>query len=478
MEENNSNNEKKSTTYIPKILYNGESLNFKEVPITINEEEPFECPYCKEEITAAQIKHVVPKANDAFVTKVLKYINKYRKDYKLDTCLRKAHFISQIGAEMLFREKYLEEGSKYHHSALHIHSTHFSTSTVISDTVLNSLENHLTDIFKITDKDGKIITKTNTQLKKILKDEKVTVNERKLYGYTNGKKDNEENLKTVKKKEKNKEGKEVEVVDFNIVLKKHKTFGVELLSRAYAGRYGNGDEMSRDGYIYRGKGLKQITFHDNLESFSKFRKNNPFPDDTHGDIDFTEVTDRSKLKSKSDLLADSSDLIFAVQSALWYWMRGNGKIYTYSDSDKVYDVSRRINGGNNGLNARYDNTLRAREESGFKVYKHYQELYNNGTQEEKDKVVANLEYLSKDLIKNDTSKKKGHKKRKVNLKDPNASVLLDRLQNSPKPIKIEPIGINLIPLESIISEQKISLKTITFVEPEKKKKKKKKKKNK
>ncbi|WP_378184164.1 hypothetical protein [Aquimarina sp. SS2-1] len=478
MAENNSNKEQRSTTYIPKITYNGESLNYKEVPIVIKEEEPYECPYCKEEITAAQIKHVVPKGNDAFITKVLKYLNKYREDYKLDTCLRKAHFIAQIGAEMAFKEEYLKEGTKYHHSSLHIFDNHFSTSKQIDDTVLNSLEKHLTEIFKITDKDGKVISKTNTQLKKILKDQKVIVNERKLYGYNNGKNDKEETLKTIKKKEKNKEGKEVEVVDFNIVLKKHKTFGVELLSRVYGGRYGNGDEMSRDGYIYRGKGLKQITFHDNLKSFSEFRKKNPFPDDTNGEIDFTKITDRTKLKSKSDLLADSSDLIFAVQSALWYWMEGNGKIYSYSDDDKVYDVSRRINGGNNGLNNRYDNTLKAREDSGFKVYKHYRELYAKGTQEEKDEVVANLEYLSKDLIKIDTSIKKGRPKRKVNLKDPNASVLLDRLKNSPEVVKIEPKGVNFIPLESIISGQKITLKTFTSSETQKGKKKSKKKKKK
>jgi len=469
----NSKKEQNSTTYIPKIVYNGEQLNYKEVPITINEEEPYECPYCKEEITAAQIKHVVPKGNDAFVTKVLKYINKYREDYKLDTCLRKAHFISQIGAEMAFKEKYLEEGSVYHHSSLYIHANHFSTSKEIDDTVLNSLEKHLTEIFKITDKEGKTISKTNAQLKKILKDQKVIVNERKIYGYNNGKSDKEETLKTINKKEKNKAGKEVEVVDFNIILKKHKTFGVELLSRAYGGRFGNGDEMSREGYIYRGKGLKQITFHDNLENFSKFRKRKPFPGDTNGEIDFTEITDRSKLKSKSDLLADSSDLIFAVQSAIWYWMEGNGKIYSYSDDDKVYDVSRRINGGNNGLNNRYDNTLRAREDSGFKVYKHYKELYTNGTQEEKDEVITNLEYLSKDLIKTDTSKKKKDPKRKVNLKDPSAVILLDRLKNSPDVIKIEPKGINLIPLESIILEEKIALKAVAFTEPKKKKKKKK-----
>jgi hypothetical protein len=50
-----------------------------------------------------------------------------------------------------------------------------------------------------------------------------------------------------------------------------------LASYVYAKRYGNGDEASGDGYNYRGRGLIQITFHDNYEAFSREHKR--FPDD-------------------------------------------------------------------------------------------------------------------------------------------------------------------------------------------------------
>ena len=41
-------------------------------------------------------------------------------------------------------------------------------------------------------------------------------------------------------------------------------------SRVYAGRMGNGDEASRDGYSYRGRGLIQLTGKNNYRKFSQW----------------------------------------------------------------------------------------------------------------------------------------------------------------------------------------------------------------
>ncbi|ELY5855437.1 glycoside hydrolase family 19 protein [Cronobacter dublinensis] len=100
----------------------------------------------------------------------------------------------------------------------------------------------------------------------------------------------------------------------------------------YGGRYGN--NLNGDGWKYRGRGLKQITFKANYEECGKALGLN---------------------------LVDSPDLLlqdkYAALSAGWFW-KANG-CNQFADAGDVNGLTRRINGGLNGLQDRIDRTKRA-----------------------------------------------------------------------------------------------------------------------
>ena len=90
----------------------------------------------------------------------------------------------------------------------------------------------------------------------------------------------------------------------------------------YGGRYGN--NLSGDGWKYRGRGLKQVTFHDNYEACGK-ALNLP-------------------LLANPDLLLEDEN---AARSAGWFWQANNCN--RFADASDVTGLTRQINGGTNGL---------------------------------------------------------------------------------------------------------------------------------
>ncbi len=103
----------------------------------------------------------------------------------------------------------------------------------------------------------------------------------------------------------------------------------KIANRVYADRMGNGDEASGDGWKYRGRGLMQLTGKDNYKAFSAWLAE-------PGVVD------------EPDLVASD----FAVASAVFYWDRNN--LNDIADQDDIKRMTKRINGGYNGLQHRKD----------------------------------------------------------------------------------------------------------------------------
>lgn len=101
-----------------------------------------------------------------------------------------------------------------------------------------------------------------------------------------------------------------------------------IASIVYAGRYGNGEAGTGDGWRYRGRGLKQITFLANYEACGHALG-----------VD---------LVSQPDRLA--TDDALAARSAAWFWY-ANG-CNQLADLGNAEQLTRRINGGLNGLDDR------------------------------------------------------------------------------------------------------------------------------
>lgn len=102
-------------------------------------------------------------------------------------------------------------------------------------------------------------------------------------------------------------------------------------NRVYANRMGNREEFSGDGWLFRGRGPFQLTGHDNYSAFSRAR----FGDD--------------RLLANPDVLIDPVE---GAMSAAWFW-KSHG-LNQLADEGQFQTITRRINGGLNGLESRLD----------------------------------------------------------------------------------------------------------------------------
>jgi len=101
----------------------------------------------------------------------------------------------------------------------------------------------------------------------------------------------------------------------------------KLANHVYAGRYGNGNEASGDGWKYRGRGIFQLTFKDNYFNCGNWLG-----------ID---------LSSNPDQLLEIG---MAIKSAIWFWQ--SRRLGSILRSQGIGAVSKRINGGSIGLSDR------------------------------------------------------------------------------------------------------------------------------
>lgn len=103
-----------------------------------------------------------------------------------------------------------------------------------------------------------------------------------------------------------------------------------IASRVYGSRMGNGDEATKEGFKFRGRGFIQLTGKDNYKAFDSI------------------VTE--------DILANP-DLVstkYPLLSAAWFWNKTalNSVADKGSDMTTITAVTKKVNGGTHGLDSR------------------------------------------------------------------------------------------------------------------------------
>lgn len=100
-----------------------------------------------------------------------------------------------------------------------------------------------------------------------------------------------------------------------------------IASYVYANRMGNGLESSGDGFRYRGRGYIQLTGHDNYMQYA--------------------AASATDALNNPDMVSDTEG---AALSAGWFWSK-NG-LNQLADKEDMISITKRINGGLNGLQER------------------------------------------------------------------------------------------------------------------------------
>lgn len=131
---------------------------------------------------------------------------------------------------------------------------------------------------------------------------------------------------------------------FNATTAKHYTRKPELIAnKVYAFKIGNGDEKSGDGWKYRGRGIIQITGRDNYKKYSKI------------------IFDDERLLNNPNQVIDDKKLMITLACEFWK----NAGLNQFCDKEDIKTVTKRINGGYNGLEDRSEK------------YKKYLEILNS-----------------------------------------------------------------------------------------------------
>jgi putative chitinase len=101
----------------------------------------------------------------------------------------------------------------------------------------------------------------------------------------------------------------------------------KIANRVYANRMGNGDELSGDGWKYRGRGLIQLT---GKENYTRF-----------GNAVGQDIVNNPELVASPE---------YATLSAGWFWSANS--LNKLADAKDILGMTKRINGGTIGLDHR------------------------------------------------------------------------------------------------------------------------------